>query len=147
MRTTQWGPLNNMMEGGKDAAPSVHMTFAGAIAQIAMIDAVFSLDSVITAIGMTENLPVIVTAILISVLVMAVAAAPVCDFVNRHRTVKMLALGFLLLVGTTLVAESAHFHIPRGYLYFAIGFSLAIETLNLIVGKAIRKRGEGITPV
>ncbi len=134
--------IHKMMEGGGDEAVPVHMTFAAAIAQIAVIDVVFSLDSVITAIGMTDSLPVIIAAILISVLVMALAAAPVSDFVNRHRTVKMLALGFLLLVGMTLIADSAHFHIPRGYLYFAIGFSLAIETLNLIVGNAMKKRND-----
>ncbi len=134
--------IHKMMEGDAGGAAPAHVTFAAAIAQIAVIDVVFSLDSVITAIGMTDSLPVIIAAILISVLVMALAAAPVSDFVNRHRTVKMLALGFLLLVGMTLIAESAHFHIPRGYLYFAIGFSLAVETLNLIVGRSIRKRGE-----
>jgi predicted tellurium resistance membrane protein TerC len=117
------------------------------VLQIAVIDIVFSLDSVITAVGLAEHVPVMVLAIMIAVGVMLWAARPVGDFVERHPTVKMLALSFLVLVGTALVAEGAGFHIPRGYLYFAIAFSLAVETLNLrlrrVRAEPVRLRGPG----
>ena len=112
-----------------------------------MLDIVFSLDSVITAVGMSQHLPVMVTAVLISVAVMLLAAKPIGDFINRHPTVKMLALSFLLLVGVALIADGLHFHIPRGYLYFAIAFSALVECLNLVAaahahGAARRGPGE-----
>jgi predicted tellurium resistance membrane protein TerC len=115
-------------------------SFANVIFQIMVIDMVFSLDSVITAIGIAEHLPIMVIAILIAIAVMLFAAGPVAGFVDRHPTVKMLALAFLLLVGVALVADGLHFHIPRGYLYFAIGFSIAVEALNLYAAKARRQR-------
>ena len=131
--------IHNSMEGEEEAGSRATITFAAAITQIVILDAVFSLDSVITAVGMTDNLPVMITAIVIAILVMMFAAEPVSSFVNRHPTVKMLALDFLLLVGMALMADAAHFHIPRGYLYFAIGFSILIESLNLIAS-ARKKR-------
>jgi predicted tellurium resistance membrane protein TerC len=114
-------------EGGARAS-----SFTTAIVQIVLLDIVFSLDSVITAVGMADHLSVMITAVIISMIVMLVAAQPVGDFVNRHPTVKMLALAFLVLVGTMLVAEGLHFHVPRAYVYFAIAFSAAVEALNLM---------------
>lgn len=132
--------IHNSMEGDDDGETSrATITFAAALTQIVILDVVFSLDSVITAVGMTDDLPVMITAIVIAILVMMFAAEPVSGFVERHPTVKMLALGFLLLVGMALMADAAHFHIPRGYLYFAIAFSILIETLNLMAA-ARRKR-------
>jgi len=111
-------------------------SFAGVIAQIALIDVVFSLDSVITAIGMARELAIMVIAIVIAVGVMILAAGAVSDFVERHPTVKMLALSFLLLIGVALIADGFDQHIPRGYIYFAMGFSVFVETLNLRLRRA-----------
>jgi predicted tellurium resistance membrane protein TerC len=105
--------------------------FSGVLVQLAVINIVFSLDSVITAVGMTNILAVMILAVVLSTLVMAVAARPLADFIDRHPTMKMLALAFILLVGVALVADGLGFHIPRGYLYFAIAFSLGVELLNI----------------
>ncbi len=125
--------IHHTLEGQEAAGAGRTTSFAGAIVQIVLLDLVFSLDSVITAVGMAEHVEVMVAAVVIAILVMLVAAEPVSAFVNRHPTVKMLALAFLLLVGTALVADALHVHIPRGYLYFAIAFSAGVETLNLLV--------------
>jgi predicted tellurium resistance membrane protein TerC len=114
-------------------------SFAGVVLQIGIMDLVFSIDSVVTAVGMAQHIEVMVAAIVISMAVMLVAAAPVSDFVNRHPTVKMLALSFLLLIGTALVADGLGFHIPKGYIYFAMGFAIFVETLN-VVARARRQR-------
>jgi predicted tellurium resistance membrane protein TerC len=114
--------------------------FGAAIAQILVLDVVFSLDSVITAVGMAEHLPVMATAIVIAVAVMLLAADPLSRFVNAHLSVKLLALSFLILVGMALVADGIGFHIPRGYLYFAIAFSAFVEWLNLRAAKRRRQR-------
>jgi len=106
-------------------------SFGSILAQIAVIDIVFSLDSVITAVGMVSEVPVMVIAIVIAVGVMMFAAGPIGEFVDRHPTIKMLALSFLILVGMALVAEGLDFHIPKGYIYFAMAFSVAVEMLNL----------------
>lgn len=106
-------------------------TFGSVIIQIAIIDIVFSLDSVITAVGMVEQVPIMVIAILIAVAVMIFAAGPIGDFVDRHPTIKMLALAFLILVGVALIGEGWDLHIPKGYIYFAMAFSVAVELLNL----------------
>ncbi len=132
--------IHNSMEGDEESEAGPTTTFAAALVQIVVLDVVFSLDSVITAVGMTDNLPVMIAAIVIAILVMMFAADPVSGFVNRHPTVKMLALGFLLLVGMALIADAAHFHIPRGYLYFAIAFSILIESLNLLSARSRKKR-------
>jgi predicted tellurium resistance membrane protein TerC len=115
-------------------------SFASVIVQILLLDIVFSLDSVITAVGMVQDLAVMGTAVVLAVLVMLWAAEPIAAFVNRHPTVKMLALSFLLLIGTTLVAEGVHFHIPKGYVYFAMGFAVLVEMLNL----RLRRRTEPV---
>lgn len=110
------------------------------IAQILLMDLIFSLDSVITAVGMAKHISIMVIAVVISVGVMMALAGSISDFVNRHPTVKILALSFLLLIGTTLVAEGLHFHFPKGYVYFAMGFSFLIEMINMrIRGKSSRK--------
>jgi len=105
--------------------------FAGVLVQIALIDIVFSLDSVITAVGLADQVAVMVLAIVISVAVMMVAAKPIGEFVDAHPTIKMLALAFLVLVGVTLIAEGFDVHVPKGYIYFAMAFSIAVETLNI----------------
>ncbi len=117
--------------------------FIGTIIQIAIIDIVFSLDSVITAVGMVSHVPVMVAAIVISVGVMMLAAGTISDFIEKHPSLKMLALSFLIVVGTVLVAESFEVHVPKGYVYFAMAFSLAVEALNIrLRGALARKRGE-----
>ena len=123
-------------------------TFGGVIVQIALLDIVFSLDSVITAVGMVRQVGVMIAAIVLAVLVMLVAAGPISDFVHRHPTLKMLALSFLLLIGVTLIADGLGQHIPKGYVYFAMGFSVFVESLNL---RLVRKvppvhLKESITP-
>lgn len=117
-------------EGGADVV-KVAPSFGSVIAQIMLLDIVFSLDSVITAVGMADDVAVMVIAVVIAVGIMLVAAGPISTFVERHPTVKMLALGFLLLIGMSLVAEGFGQHIPKGYIYFAMGFSVFIELLNL----------------
>jgi predicted tellurium resistance membrane protein TerC len=117
----------------------VAATFGAVIAQILLLDIVFSLDSVITAVGMTDRIGVMVAAVVGAVVIMMIFAGPVSAFVERHPTVKMLALSFLLLIGVTLVAEGLHFHIPKGYVYFAMAFSLGVETLNLKLRRPARE--------
>lgn len=116
--------------GAKKAA-----SFSAAIVQIMMIDMVFSLDSVITAVGMTNIVPVMIAAVVAAVLVMLVFANPVANFVEQHPTLKVLALSFLLLIGVLLFADGFHQHIPRGYIYFAMGFALGVELLNMRLRK------------
>jgi predicted tellurium resistance membrane protein TerC len=101
--------------------------------QIALLDIVFSLDSVITAVGLVDELSVMTTAIVAAMLVMMFAAQPIGDFVDTHPTIKILALSFLILVGVTLMAEGFEVHVPKGYIYFAMAFSVAVETINLRV--------------
>jgi predicted tellurium resistance membrane protein TerC len=114
-------------------------TFASVVTQIMLLDVVFSLDSVITAIGMANQIPIMIAAVLVAVGIMLFAAGPISEFVNNHPTVKMLALSFLLLIGVTLMIEALHVHIPKGYVYFAMGFSVFVEMLNLAVAKRKRK--------
>jgi predicted tellurium resistance membrane protein TerC len=109
----------------------VSASFAGVVGQIMLLDIVFSLDSVITAVGMARHLPVMITAVVLAVGVMMFAAAPISDFVHRHPTIKMLALSFLLLIGVSLIADGLGQHIAKGYIYFAMGFSVFVEMLNL----------------
>jgi predicted tellurium resistance membrane protein TerC len=116
--------------GGRAAA-----NFVGTLIQIAIIDIVFSLDSVITAVGMVDELPVMVLAIVIAVGIMMFAAKPIGEFVDTHPTIKMLALSFLILIGVALVGEGFELHIPKGYIYFAMAFAVAVEMLNLRLRK------------
>ncbi len=119
------GEEHHESAGGKVAS------FGGVIFQIMLLDIVFSLDSVITAVGMADDVEVMIAAVVIAVLVMLVLSGPLSEFVQRHPTVKMLALSFLLMIGFSLVAEGWHYHIPKGYIYAAMGFSVLVEILNL----------------
>lgn len=133
--------LHDRLEGDHHDAsrPKSYAGFWGVVAQIMVLDAVFSIDAVITAVGMVDDLPVMVTAVTIAILLMIVASKPLTRFVNQHPTVVILCLGFLLMIGFSLVAEGFGFHIPKGYLYAAIGFSVLIEVFNQW-GKFNRKR-------
>jgi predicted tellurium resistance membrane protein TerC len=129
--------IHDNLEGGEHGGkPRAAASFAILIAQIMLLDIVFSLDSVITAIGMARQIGVMVAAVIIAVAVMLWAAGPIASFVDRHPTVKILALSFLLLIGFSLVAEGFDQHIPKGYIYFAMGFSVFVEMLNLRARKA-----------
>jgi predicted tellurium resistance membrane protein TerC len=132
--------IHGMVEGEEDERRGRGATMLSVIFQIAMFDIVFSIDSVVTAVGVAEHLPVMIAAVIIAMIVMMVASGPVAQFVETHPTVKMLALSFLLLIGTSLVADSMHFHIPRGYLYFAVAFSGLVEFLNQRVAARKRRR-------
>jgi predicted tellurium resistance membrane protein TerC len=117
--------------GGAGAIDAAEASFAAVIAQIVALDMVFSVDSVLTAIGMTPHVEIMVVAMTVAIACMILAARPLGDFVSAHPSVKMLALAFLLLIGVVLIADGLHFHVPRGYLYFAIGFSALVQGLNL----------------
>ncbi len=121
-------------EGHKTA--KVYASFAGVLVQIAILDMVFSLDSVITAVGMVDRIEIMIAAVVVSILFMMAFAKPIGEFVQKHPTVKMLALSFLLLIGVTLIAEGFDQHIPKGYIYFAMAFSVLVEILNLRLRKA-----------
>jgi len=121
--------------GGEEVSGGAAASFGWTLAQIAILDIIFSLDSVITAVGMARELWVMVTAMVIAVMVMLAFAGSISNFVHRHPTLRMLALSFLILIGVMLVAESAGKHIDRGYIYFAMGFSLGVELLNLKLRK------------
>ena len=125
--------IHERLEGEEDdsSAAAAAPTFTSVIVQILLLDIVFSLDSVITAVGMVEDISIMISAVVIAVLFMMAFARPVSDFVDRHPTVKMLALSFLLLIGMTLIAEAFDQHIPKGYIYSAMAFSVFVEMLNL----------------
>ncbi|MBA3850156.1 MAG: hypothetical protein C0502_09200, partial [Opitutus sp.] len=134
--------IHHKLEGEEGSAnPSGTAKFGAVLVQIMLLDVVFSLDSVITAVGMAQHLPVMIAAVVLSMVVMLLSAAAISDFVNRHPTLKMLALSFLILIGTTLIAEGLGFHIPKGYVYFAMAFSFAVEMLNL----KLRKKTQPVT--
>jgi len=123
---------------GNGANPVVQ-SMTAAIVQIAIIDLVFSVDSIITAVGMAEHVEVMIAAVAVAIAVMYFASGPVSAFIERHPTTKMLALSFLLLIGAALVADAFHFHIPRGYIYFAMAFSAAVEVVNVLAQRNRRK--------
>jgi predicted tellurium resistance membrane protein TerC len=126
--------IHDKLEGEEGhSSARVAPTFGAVIVQIMLLDIVFSLDSVITAVGMADQLWVMVTAVVVAVLIMLVASGAISRFVNHHPTVKVLALSFLLLIGVSLVAEGFHQHIPKGYIYFAMAFSVFVEAINLRV--------------
>lgn len=127
--------VHESIEGQEEGLKTNVHSFFGAIVQIMLLDIIFSLDSVITAVGLSDHLFIMMAAVVIAVMVMMFAAKPIGDFVERHPSVKMLALAFLLLVGFTLILESFDIHVPKGYIYFAMFFSIAVETLNLIRNK------------
>ena len=132
--------IHHKLEGDDEShsAAKAVASFTGVTIQIMILDLVFSLDSVITSIGMTDNVPVMIIAIVLAVGFMMIAAGAVSRFVDNHPTVKILALSFLILVGVALIGEGLHFHIPKGYIYFAMAFSIAVEMVNLRVRKVHR---------
>ena len=131
--------IHHRIEGDDEhGTGAIRASFSAVLLQIVLLDAVFSLDSVITAVGMVDEIGVMITAVILSVAVMMIFAWPISRFIDRHPTMKMLALSFLFLIGVNLIGEGVGFHIPKGYTYFAMGFSLLVEILNLKVRK--RKR-------
>jgi predicted tellurium resistance membrane protein TerC len=129
--------IHDRLEGEEGhSSARVRPSFAAVITQIVLLDLVFSLDSVITAVGMADQITIMVTAIILAVGVMMFSARPISAFVNRHPTVKVLALSFLLLIGVALVGDGLGMHIPKGYIYFAMGFSVSVEMINLRVRRA-----------
>jgi len=119
------------------------MAFAAIIGQIIVIDMVFSIDSIVTAVGMADNVEVMIAAVIVAVGIMFIASGPVSDFIAKHPTTKMLALAFLLLIGTSLVADGLGFHIPKGYIYSAMGFSVLVEAINIIAKERRVRRSGG----
>ena len=130
--------IHHKLEGEDPAASDTkkRATFASVIAQIMILDLVFSLDSVITAVGMTEHLPIMVIANIVALIVMLIVGGSVHNFIERHPTIKILALSFLLMIGLVLMGEGLGMHIPKGYVYFAMGFSVFVEFINLRVRKS-----------
>jgi predicted tellurium resistance membrane protein TerC len=130
--------MHQDIEGENEEGPNaVADTMTAGILQIAIIDLVFSVDSIITAVGMADHVEVMIAAVAVAIAVMYFASGPVAEFIERHPTTKMLALAFLLLIGAALIADGMHFHIPRGYIYFAMAFAAAVEVVNVL---ALRKR-------
>jgi predicted tellurium resistance membrane protein TerC len=128
--------IHGSLEGEQgQAVKKTYASFTSVIVQITLLDIVFSLDSVITAIGMVTQVPIMIAAVVVSIIAMMLFAGSIGDFVQRHPTVKMLALAFLLLIGVTLIAEGLHQHIPKGYIYFAMAFSVMVEVLNMKLRK------------
>jgi predicted tellurium resistance membrane protein TerC len=135
--------IRELIGGGEDEDPSTTKTsavFGMVIAQIAIIDIVFSLDSVITAVGMAEHIPVMVAAILLAVAVMLLAANPLGRFIDANPTIKMLALAFIVLIGAVLILDGLEVHVPKPYVYFAMGFSVMVEWLNLMMRRRAARR-------
>ena len=131
--------VHNSLEAHEEAAQGVKVaSFFQVLVMIALLDVVFSMDSVITAVGLAKDIPVMIIAIVLAVFVMMLSAKPIGDFVDTHPTVKMLALSFLLLIGISLVGEGLDFHIPKGYIYFAMAFSVFVEVLNMKIRKKER---------
>ena len=129
---------DDMLE--KDKAETVISNVGSAIVQIILLDLVFSIDSILTAVGMTEHLPIMVVAVLVAVAVMLLAADPLANFINENPNVVMLALGFLLMIGTVLIAEGFGAHVPKGFIYTAMAFSAAVEGLNMLSRRAAAKK-------
>ncbi len=134
--------IHQQLEGGEErVSPAAPKTFMSVIIQIALLDIIFSLDSVITAIGLAKRIPVMVIAIVVAVIMMMIMARSIGSFVDRHPTIRMLALSFLILIGVALIGDGLQFHIPKGYIYFAMAFSLGVEVLNM------KLRRRGVEPV
>jgi predicted tellurium resistance membrane protein TerC len=130
-----------------DPAPNIFdrrresLGFAAALGQIMLLDAVFSIDSIITAVGMTDDLPIMIIAVIVAVIVMMIAATPLSNFINANPTIVMLALGFLLMIGVVLIADGFGAHVPKGYIYAAMAFSALVESLNMLARRARNRRG------
>ncbi|MEZ4779057.1 MAG: TerC family protein [Flavobacteriaceae bacterium] len=128
--------IHEKMESNEEAiVPKVKkVTFQGVVTQIVLIDIVFSFDSVITAVGMADHISVMIAAVIVSMIIMMLIAGKLSDFVNRNPTIKVLALSFLLMIGTALIAEGVDFHIPKGYIYFSMAFAVIVEIINIRIG-------------
>ena len=122
---------------------TLQISLAGAIFQILLLDLVFSIDSIITAVGMTDEIAIMYIAVIVTVAVMLLAAAPLANFIARNPTIVMLALGFLLMIGMTLIADGMGYHVPKGYIYAAMGFSALVETLNMLARRKKAKKNDG----
>lgn len=131
--------IHHKLEGEDRTEVGDHPSFASVLVQILFLDVVFSLDSVITAVGMVDHVGIMIAAVVVSIVIMLLSAGYISDFVSRYPTVKMLALSFLLLIGVTLIAEGFDQHISKGYIYFAMGFSIFVETLNLRMQRGTRQ--------
>ncbi len=138
--------IYHSMEVAEEDQPKVGQTygFLDIIVQIAIIDSIFSLDAVITAVGLVQNVPVMIAAIVISVFVMMLASGTISEFIDKHPSLKVLALSFLIVVGTVLVAEAFDVHVPKGYVYFAMAFSLAVEAINIRLRAAMGKKSSPV---
>jgi predicted tellurium resistance membrane protein TerC len=133
--------IHHTLEGAAEQhAARVFSSFLMTVAQIGVIDIVFSLDSVFTAVGLANDLPVMVAAVVVAILVMMVVSGAISDFVDRHPTIKILALSFLILIGVALIVEAAHIEIPKGYLYFAMAFSVAVEMINIRLRRLLDRK-------
>ena len=130
--------IHHKLEGDQSAATAAATSFSAVLLQIVLLDVVFSLDSVITAVGMVDEIGVMIAAVVIAVTSMMIFAGTIANFIERHPTLKMLALSFLLLIGVNLIGEGLGFHIPKGYTYFAMAFSLLVELLNLKMQKGTK---------
>lgn len=135
--------IHGEVEGEDDdhGTKAVKASLAAVIAQLAVIDMVFSIDSIVTAVGLADDLEVMIAAVVIAMIVMFVAAEPVGTFIEHHPTTKMLALAFLLMIGLALMADGVHFHIPRGYIYTAMAFAAGVEALNVLAQRGRKKSG------
>ena len=127
-------------EDQEDDQPIRNIGFASAIGQIIVLDLVFSIDSIITAVGMTDHIPIMFAAVVVAVSVMMLAATPLANFIKKNPTIVMLALGFLLMIGMTLIADGFGFHVPKGYIYTAMAFSAGVETLNMVARRSRRRQ-------
>ncbi|HET6364709.1 MAG TPA: TerC family protein [Nitrospirota bacterium] len=128
--------IHDSLEGEETAITTkITVSFIGVLTQIALLDIIFSLDSVITAVGLVKDVAVMILAIVIAIIVMMFSSGAIGDFVEKHPTIKILALSFLVMIGVTLIAEGFEFHIPRGYIYFAMAFSVMVEMLNIKIRK------------
>lgn len=126
-------------ESGAAASDSKPVSYSSVIGQIVLIDLVFSLDSVITAVGMVDRIEIMIGAVIVSMVVMLISAAPISDFVNRHPAIKVLALAFLIMIGVALIGQGLDFKIPKGYIYFSMAFALAVEMINIRIGSRVKK--------
>jgi predicted tellurium resistance membrane protein TerC len=132
--------MHAKLEGGHEERNVKAITFRSTIIQIVLLDLVFSLDSILTAVGLVENLPIIITAIVISLGVMLIFSRRISSFINEHPTMKILGISFLLMIGMLLIVEGFHVHVPKGYIYFSMAFAMGVEILNMKIRKNAAKR-------
>ncbi|MEO0332557.1 MAG: TerC family protein, partial [Bacteroidota bacterium] len=144
--------IHHKIEGEEDteSGSGRKVSFSGTILQIILLDMVFSFDSILTAVGLTDQVLIMIMAVIIAMAVMITLAGKISDFINNHPTLQILALSFLILIGFMLIVEGLHFHVPKGYIYFSVGFSLLVEVLNMRLRKSrnpVRLRGQRMQPI